>query len=100
MTTNTERLVSELHQVMGELEGLFKASVNGAGEYADDASRRAQSSIAQARRRMEQLERELSKDLQRSTEAAGRYVRENPWTSIAVTAAAAFLVGLAVARRG
>lgn len=84
------RSVSEekLPEVRQRIEALV-ADASKVGHAYYDSVRHASSRLAAA----------AGNDLHRSREATASYVRENPWRSLTVTGALAFVVGMLLTRR-
>ena len=93
MTDATDdRLVGELHEVVGEAEALLKATASSTGEGSRELRAKVQASLDDARARLHQL--------QEKAKAAGKatdeYVHTNPWQSIGIAVAAGLIVGLLI----
>ena len=90
-----DRLVGELHEVVGEAEALLKATANSTGEGSRELRARVQASLDQARQRLH--------DLQDRARAAGKatdeYVHTNPWQAVGMAAAVGVVIGLLISRR-
>lgn len=94
-----DKLMEDLRQVVRDVEGLLKATAGQAGEKVGEARVRAEEKLRAAKVRLGELEQ---KARARATDAAGeadRYVRDNPWQAVGISAGLAFLVGVLVARR-
>ena len=93
MTDATDdRLVGELHEMVGEAEALLKATASSTGEGSRELRAKVQASLDEARARLHQL--------QEKAKAAGKatdeYVHTNPWQSIGIAVAAGLIVGLLI----
>lgn len=97
MKNGTKRVLDDLHTLVRELEASFKDSP--AAEGIGEAGERMQEGLARARSRIEELEGRLRSGMRRSMKATDRYVRTNPWRSMGIVAAVAFIVGALVSRR-
>ena len=96
---STKKLMDDLRTVVADAEALLSATAEGASDKAHDARKRAAESVEQARARLDALETELKKRAERAADDANRYVRDNPWQSIGIAAAAGVVVGLILGRR-
>ncbi len=97
-----DRLVEELTAFVRNGEALLQALGDGAGDDAGDemhaARQRAQESLAAAKQRFTQLQDSLSNEARAAVDAGEGYLRDNPWTSIALAAGIGFLVGTLLGR--
>ena len=96
MKSNAERVLSDLQALVHELEHSFKSC---AAEGLEDAGERVKDTLARAREKIEDLESTLRREVRQGAKAADRYVHSNPWASIGIAAAVAFIVGALVSRR-
>ncbi|MEN9704320.1 MAG: hypothetical protein RLZZ393_199 [Pseudomonadota bacterium] len=96
---SVDRLKDDVRQVIADFEALLKATAGQAGDRVDDVRHRAERTLHQARRRLEDLEDDTIDTARKAVGDADRYVRDNPWQSIAVAAGVAFLLGVLVSRR-
>lgn len=92
-------LVVECRKLMDDTNALLERakSVSG-GAYAlarDELDRK----IATLRVRYDELADSAMVRTQHARESTDRYVRENPWQSIAIAAAAGAIIGVALSRR-
>ena len=91
-TSANDRLLGELHEVVGEAEALLKATASSTGEGSRELRAKVQASLDQARERLHLL--------QEKAKAAGKatdeYVHTNPWQSIGIAVAAGVIVGLLI----
>lgn len=92
MNATTEKLVGDVKVLANDVEELLKATAAQSGEKIAEARTRAQAAIARART----VAVEQGKQAAQTTD---RYVRENPWAAIGVSAAIGLLVGLLIGRR-
>ena len=87
-----ERILGDLHHLVRELEDSFKN--NGTVESLSEAGGQLKEGLSRAREKLE----ELQTTARRSAKATDNYVRSNPWRSIGIAAAAAFILGAIVSR--
>jgi ElaB/YqjD/DUF883 family membrane-anchored ribosome-binding protein len=96
---SVEQLMEDLRRVVADVEGLLKVTAGQVGEKVGEARARAEETLRGARERLSDLEAQTR---ERASEAAGeadRYVRDNPWQAVGITAGVAFLLGILVSRR-
>lgn len=96
---SVDRLKDDVRQVIADFEALLKATAGEAGDRAGEVRHRAEHTLRQARQRLEELEDDTLARAKRAAGDADRYIRDNPWQSIAVAAGVAFLLGVLVSRR-
>jgi ElaB/YqjD/DUF883 family membrane-anchored ribosome-binding protein len=96
---NTRKLMEDLRTVVADAESLLSATAHDVSEKARDARQRASGSVEQARKRLEELEEELTARAKAAADDANRYVKDNPWQSIGIAAAVGVVVGLILGRR-
>jgi ElaB/YqjD/DUF883 family membrane-anchored ribosome-binding protein len=96
MESGTERTLDDLHKLIGDVEALFKGA---AGSCAGEAGERLSAGLMHARERIAAVEDNLRGGVKRGARVADRYVHANPWQSIGIAAAAAFILGALVSRR-
>jgi ElaB/YqjD/DUF883 family membrane-anchored ribosome-binding protein len=99
-TASGAALADELRNVVSQAEELLRA-LGDDGDAAMAALReRVHASLDTARLRLEDLESEAGRMTQQAAEAAETYVRENPWTAVAIGAGLGLLLGgLLIGRR-
>ena len=92
-------LVQECRQLIADAEALFeRTKAISADAYAlgrDELDRK----LALLRRRYGELADETTLRAERARATTDRYVRENPWQSVAIAAAMGAMVGVALTRR-
>jgi ElaB/YqjD/DUF883 family membrane-anchored ribosome-binding protein len=96
---NVDTLMEDLKKVVTDVEDLLQATAGQAGERIGEARERAEKTLSAARRRLGSLEEEALRRARAAAGDADRYVRDNPWQSVGVAAAAGFLIGMLVSRR-
>jgi ElaB/YqjD/DUF883 family membrane-anchored ribosome-binding protein len=96
---STRKLMEDLRTVVADAESLLSATAHDVSEKAREARQRASGSVEQARKRLEELEEELTARAKAAAEDANRYVKDNPWQSIGIAAAVGVVVGLILGRR-
>jgi ElaB/YqjD/DUF883 family membrane-anchored ribosome-binding protein len=94
-TFDAGKLAEDIKSLVRDAEALLRASAENAEELTDDARQRTEQSLHALRSQLADLER----DLKGRAEAVDGYVRDNPWTAMAIAGGVALLVGLLVGRR-
>ena len=94
-TFDAGKLAEDIKALVRDAEALLRASAENAEELTDDARQRTEQSLHALRSQLADLER----DLKGRAEVLDGYVRDNPWTAMAIAGGVALLVGLLVGRR-
>ena len=94
-TFDAGKLAEDIKALVRDAEALLRASAENAEELTDDARERAEQSLHALRGQLADIER----DLKGRAEVLDGYVRDNPWTAMAIAGGVALLVGLLVGRR-
>lgn len=93
------RLIEDLRTVVRDAEALLKATEGQAGENFADIRARAEESLNQARERLQEAGAGMGTSAREAAQSTGRYVREHPWTAVAVAAGIGFILGQLGRRR-
>jgi ElaB/YqjD/DUF883 family membrane-anchored ribosome-binding protein len=94
-TFDAGKLAEDIKALVRDAEALLRASAESAEELTDDARERTEQSLHALRGQLADIER----DLKGRAEVLDGYVRDNPWTAMAIAGGVALLVGLLVGRR-
>jgi ElaB/YqjD/DUF883 family membrane-anchored ribosome-binding protein len=89
------KLAEDIKTLVRDAEALLRASAENAEELTDEARQRAEESLHTLRDQLSDIER----DLKGRAEVLDGYVRDNPWTAVALVGGVALLVGLLMGRR-
>ena len=89
------KLAEDIKTLVRDAEALLRASAENAEELTDEARRRAAQSLHALRGQLNDIER----DLKGRAEDIDGYVRDNPWTAVAIAGGVALLLGLLMGRR-
>jgi ElaB/YqjD/DUF883 family membrane-anchored ribosome-binding protein len=89
------KLAEDIKTLVRDAEALLRASAENAEDLTDEARERAEQSLHALRGQLADIER----DLKGRAEVLDDYVRDNPWTAMAIAGGVALLVGLLVGRR-
>lgn len=98
MNASADQLLSQLHRVVSELEGLTRAANGALAAEGAGLGERLTSALSAARSRIQAVERGLATGVTQGSKAADGYVREHAWQSVAIAAALAFALGTLAAR--
>jgi len=103
MTSETDkakdRLIKDFKAVIEDAEALLKATQNQTGEKIAGVRARAEENINNARRKLEEMEGDLTDRARAAYQATDQMVHENPWQSAGIAAGVGFLLGMLLARR-
>lgn len=99
MSSGTEKVLDDLHRVLGDLEQVVKGAMSSATDQTEDVANKIRDALDKAQGRIEGAEHALGKNLRRSVKVADEYVKDNTWMSLGIMAAVAFVVGFAMGRR-
>jgi ElaB/YqjD/DUF883 family membrane-anchored ribosome-binding protein len=91
-----ERILGELQALVQELEDSFKSST---AEAVNEAGGHVKEGLARAREKLEELEARVEGGIRHGAKTTNSYVHSNPWRSIGIVAAAAFILGALASRR-
>jgi ElaB/YqjD/DUF883 family membrane-anchored ribosome-binding protein len=86
-------LANELRNVVSQAEALLEAISQDRDEALGALRERVHESIDTAKARLEDLEQQAAQATQRVAVAAETWVRDNPWTAVAIAASAGLLIG-------
>ncbi len=89
------KLAEDIQTLVRDAEALLRASAENAEDLTEEARQRAEQSLSALRSRLGEFER----DLKGRAEVLDGYVRDNPWTAVAIAGGVALLVGLLMGRR-
>jgi ElaB/YqjD/DUF883 family membrane-anchored ribosome-binding protein len=95
----TDDLLEDLRAVLRDGEALLRATEGQVGEKVAEARARAEESLGSARERLQEARGDLGASARSAAQSADVYVRENPWTAVAVAVGIGFLLGSLNRRR-
>jgi ElaB/YqjD/DUF883 family membrane-anchored ribosome-binding protein len=93
-------ITREFKNFVADMEDLIEASTSMTGEDLARAKANLYARVATARAFVEQVPGAFSDRARNTAKAADRYVREQPWHGMGITAAVGLLVGFLLGRRG
>ncbi len=91
-----EDFIEDLRTLVSDAEELLRATEGHAGEKISEIRARAEESLGKAKERLSAEVGERARSRMRSTDA---YVRENPWTAVAVAVGVGYVLGVLGRRR-
>ena len=94
-----DKLMEDLRLVVSDAEELLRATANQAGEGAAAARARIQEDLQVVKGRLVSAEDALIERTRDAAKEADRYVHDNPWQAIGVSACVGAIVGMLIARR-
>lgn len=95
----TDDLLEDLRAVMRDGEALLRATEGQVGDKIAEARARAEASLGSARERLQEAGGDLEARARSAARSTDVYVRENPWTAVAVAVGIGFLLGSFTRRR-
>ncbi|HUX89201.1 MAG TPA: DUF883 family protein [Gallionellaceae bacterium] len=94
-----EKLMDDLRLVVADTEELLRATANQAGESVTAARTRIQENLQVVKGRMISAENVLVERARDAAKDADRYVHDNPWQAVGVSACIGAIVGMLISRR-
>ncbi len=94
-----EKLVTELKQMVSDVEELLSATASQTGEIATLARSRIQTSLKMVKNRLHATEASVLRHTREGAKAADQYVHANPWQSIGISACAGVIIGMLIKRQ-
>jgi ElaB/YqjD/DUF883 family membrane-anchored ribosome-binding protein len=95
----TGDLLEDLKAVMRDAEALLRATEGQAGEKIAEIRARAEETLGGARERLRGAGDEVEARARTAARSTDAYVRENPWTAVAVAVGIGYLLGQLGRRR-
>lgn len=89
----------EFHSFLEDIEDLVKQTTSLTGDELARAKEKLSARVASAKESVEDMSQAVASRARKTAKATDRYVHEQPWKVIGASAAIAFLVGFALARR-
>jgi ElaB/YqjD/DUF883 family membrane-anchored ribosome-binding protein len=97
-TPASSPITDALHHVIAETEAILQSLADDQDPKLSALRERVQGTVDAARARLEQIESAPERPLERAATATEHWVRENPWTTVALCLGAGVLVGMLVGR--
>jgi ElaB/YqjD/DUF883 family membrane-anchored ribosome-binding protein len=99
ISASKEKLMEDLRLVVADAEELLRATANQAGEGAAVARARIQENLQVVKGRLVSAEEALIERTRDAAKDADRYVHDNPWQAVGVSACVGAIVGMLISRR-
>ncbi|WP_342246603.1 DUF883 family protein [Pseudomonas sp. OTU5201] len=96
----SQEISRDFYNLLADVQDLIKETKTLSGDELAQARTRINERISTARESIGELGDNLAQQGRRTATATNDYVHEQPWKVIGASAAAAFLFGFVVARRG
>jgi ElaB/YqjD/DUF883 family membrane-anchored ribosome-binding protein len=94
-----DQLMSDLKSVIQDAEVWLRNGSQMTGEELQAAKAKFERTLSSAKADLIRLEETVVEKTKEAAKATDDYVKENPWKSVGIGAAAGLLVGLLIARR-
>lgn len=89
----------DLRDLIAQAEDMLHSLRGQTGEAAERLRERVEATVKSARTRLASLEGDARQLTEEAAATADEYVRENPWASVAIAAAAGVIIGTLLSRR-
>ena len=96
---SVEDFMEDLRAVVRDAEALLRATEGHAGEKIAEIRARAEESLGSAKERLRDAGADIGTRARSAASSADTYVRENPWTAVAVAVGIGYLLGVGTRRR-
>jgi ElaB/YqjD/DUF883 family membrane-anchored ribosome-binding protein len=98
-TVPTEKIVTDMKVLIGDMEELIKATAAQTGEKLAEARSRAQQALANAKVGLARAEAAATEQAKIAARAVDQSVHQHPWSAFGVSAVITFAIGLLIGRR-
>jgi ElaB/YqjD/DUF883 family membrane-anchored ribosome-binding protein len=98
-TVTRDKLVSDLKDVLSDIEQLMRQAASAGEEQASELRHRAARALGRAQDELDGLQRNVTRASREAADAADHWVHQNPWSGIGAAAAVGLLIGVLVGRR-
>ena len=98
-TSPSDRLLTDLHQVVTDAESLLRATADQTSAGASELRARVQSTLDRAKSSLGEFQSAAVDRAKAAGKATDDYVHDNPWQSVGVAAGVGLLIGLLLTRR-
>ena len=99
IAVSKDKLMEDLRLVVSDAEELLHATANQAGEGAAAARARIQENLQVVKGRLVDAQAAVFERTRQAAKDADRYVHDNPWQAIGISACVGAIVGMLIARR-
>ncbi len=90
---SSQKLVSDLKQVVSDAEDLLRATAGQAGEKVQAVRARVEESLKSAREKLVTAEQAAVEQAKQAAKATDVWVHDNPWKAVGVGALMGFMLG-------
>lgn len=94
-----EQLIADFKVVVADAEALIKATATTGGEALANLRSKAEDSLAVAKSKMADAQDSLVEKSKAAAAVTDKYVHDNPWKAIGVSAGIGLIIGLLIGRR-
>ena len=94
--SSTDRLASDLKNLVADAEELLKATASQAGDKIGVARQKIEQSLIEGKKALADAEKVIVEKSKEAAEIADDYVRENPWSAIGIAAGVGLVLGLLI----
>jgi len=94
-----EKLVADFRVVVADAEALLRATASDAGEKVVAAREKIQSSLVEAKVQLARAEAAIIDKTRQAARATDRYVHDNPWKAVGISACVGLVIGVLIVRR-
>ncbi len=97
-TNDKDKLVTDMHAVLADAEELMSATASQGGEKVAAIRAKMTARLADAKDKLQDVEREVMEKAKAAAKATDAYVQGNPWQSVLIAGGVGFVVGFIVHR--
>ena len=97
-STDKDRLVTDVQAVLADAEELMGATANQGGEKVAAIRAKMTARLADAKDKLQDVEREVMEKTKAAAKATDAYVQSNPWQSVLIAGGVGFALGFIVHR--
>lgn len=93
------RLIKDFKSLVHDADELIKVTAGQTGDKIDSVRARAEESLREAKRKIEEIETDFLGQTKAAVKATDELVHKNPWQAVGVATAVGFLLGMLTSRR-
>lgn len=98
-SSNKQKLVSDMKNVVADAEDILRATAGVAGEKMVELRERIGDRLRDAKLRIADAEAVLVDKTKAAARVTDDYVNDNPWQAVGIAAGVGFLLGIIIGRR-
>jgi ElaB/YqjD/DUF883 family membrane-anchored ribosome-binding protein len=99
MEATREKLVTDVREVLTDVDSLFRQAAAASGDEARQLRRRAEEMLDGAYAKLEEVREKVVDHGRQTARAADEWVHDNPWSSVGAGVAVGLVIGFLLARR-